>query len=84
MGDPIQKLRKYSIVFNKSGILTENWKFDEVQLSLSKINFTEISHTFPIYKRVCGIIFIYLFRSGVISKNLKKSISAQLFLYFYE
>ena len=43
----IQKLRQSSIVFEKPGVLSEN--FDELQLSYSSIFFAETLHTFSNY-----------------------------------
>ena len=65
----IQKLRQSSIVFEKPGVLSEN--FDELQLSYSSIFFAETWHPFSTYQclqKVCGI-FLVLFRSWVICKN---------------
>ena len=52
MQNPIQKFRQSSIVFEKPGII-----LSELQLSQTLIIFVEILHTFPTYKRVCGIFF---------------------------
>ena len=48
MQNTVQKFRQNSIVFEKPGILSEN--FDEPQLSYSSIFFAETSHTFSIYQ----------------------------------
>ena len=57
MQNTLQKFRQSSIVFEKPGILSEN--FDELQLSYSLIFFAETSHTLflltNVYKSVCGI-----------------------------
>ena len=44
MQNTLQKFRQSSIVFEKPGILSEN--FDELQLSYSLIFFAETLHTF--------------------------------------
>ena len=61
------------------------WKFenfDKLQLSYSETFFAETSHTFSTYqcqqKGVWG--FFILFRSCVISKNLRNLVSAHSFL----
>ena len=48
MQNTLQKFRQSSIVFEKPGILSEN--FDELQLSYSLIFFAETSHTFSVYQ----------------------------------
>ena len=83
MQNPIQKLRQSSIVFKKSGILSENLKtltsanYPAVQYFLLKLC-TRFLLT-NVYKRVWGIHFI-LIRSWVICKNC---FLHTRFLYFY-
>ena len=48
MQNTLQKFRQSSIVFEKPGILSEN--FDELQLSYSLIFFAETFHTFSTYQ----------------------------------
>ena len=75
MQNSIQKLRQSSIVFEKSGILSENLKtlmssnYPAVQYFLLKLctHFLLSMST----KRVCET-FVILFRSSVICKNLKR------------
>ena len=48
MQNPVQKFRQSFTVFEKPGILSEN--FDELQLPYSSIFFAETLHTFPTYQ----------------------------------
>ena len=76
MQNTIQKFRQSSIVFEKPGILCENWKilttsdYPTVQYLLLKLR-TRFLLT-NVYKWVSGI-FSILFRSWVIWKNQKRS-----------
>ena len=75
MQNPIQKFRQNSIVFKKLGSLCENLKtwasfnYPTVQYFLLK-HCTRFLLT-NVYKRVSGI-FLILFRSWVINKNVKR------------
>ena len=74
MQNTIKKFRQSSIVFEKSGIYSENLKI------LTSYNYPTVQYFIMIlrtrflltnvYKRVCGVSFIS-FRSWVICENLK-------------
>ena len=66
MQNPIQKFRQNSIVFEKPGILSENFEnFDELQLPYSSIFFAETLRTFLTYQSLQKSVwdFFILFRS---------------------
>ena len=60
MQNTLQKFRQSSIVFEKPGILSEN--FDELQLSYSLIFFAETLHVFylPLSKKGCVGFFYFI------------------------
>ena len=68
MQNPIKKFRQSSIVFEKTGILSENletlarFNYSTVQYFLLKLRTRFLLSN--VYKMLCGILFI-LFRSGV-------------------
>ena len=63
MQNTVQKFRQNSIVFEKPGILSEN--FDEPQLSYSSIFFAETSNRFYTHQCLQKVVwdFFILFRS---------------------
>ena len=85
MQNTIQKFRQSSIVFEKSGILSENLKtltssnYPTVQFFLKLYRLFLLSN---VYKGVYGIFFL-LFRSWVICKNLKRPGFYKLVIYTF-
>ena len=87
MQNPIQKLGQSSIVFEKPGILYENLKtltssnYPTVQYFLLKLR-TRFLLT-NVYKRVCGIFFLFCLDRESFSKKSKRPSFYTLFLHFY-
>ena len=77
MQNAIQKFRQSSIVFQKTGILSENLKTLSSNYPTVQYFFAETPHTCKllltnIYKRVCGIFFISFRLQKKIYKKLKR------------
>ena len=85
MQNLIPKLRQTSIISKKP---EKNWKLWQALTTIEfNIFFAEILHTpfllSNVYKRVCRIFFIFLKKSWVINKSVKKSVQKpDLFLIF--
>ena len=86
MQNPIQKIRQSSIVFEKPGIFSENFKtltssnYPTVQYFLSKLR-TRFLLT-NAYKRVCGV-FLFCLDLELFAKIKKTWFLQTRFLHFY-
>ena len=83
MQSPIQKLRQNSIVFEKPGILSENFKtFYELRLPYISIlfcrNFAYVSYL-PMSTKACVGVFLFCLDLELFAKVLKSLVSTNSF-----